>query len=53
MGPKRFYSQNFSLFIVKFNKLGFYCSLNNIFPSRDASSLFVPFIHTHVCSSCK
>jgi len=23
MGPKRFYSQNFSLFIVKFKKLGF------------------------------
>jgi len=23
MGPKRFYSQKFSLFIVKFKKLGF------------------------------
>jgi len=23
MGPKSFYSQNFSLFIVKFKKLGF------------------------------
>jgi len=28
MGPKRFYSQNFSLFIVKFKKLGLSAPLN-------------------------
>jgi len=30
MGPKRFYSQNFSIFIVKFKKLGFSAPLNQL-----------------------
>jgi len=29
MGPKRIYSQNFSLFIVKFKKLGFSAPLKS------------------------
>jgi len=33
MGPKRFYSQNFSLFIVKFQKLGFIAPLRVYFAS--------------------
>jgi len=30
MEPKRFYSQNFSLFIVKFKKLGFSALLSQV-----------------------
>jgi len=30
MGPKRFYRQNFSLFLVKFKKLGFSAPLRSI-----------------------
>jgi len=38
MGPKRFYSQNFSLFIVKFKKLGFSAPLM-LFPTLGPSTL--------------
>jgi len=50
VGPKRFYGQNVSLFIVKFKKLGFSAPLTDLLFCR---ALLEWYYQTNEISYCK